>query len=269
MPSKHRSNRVKKSQDGQKMISIICTCNNRTVLNNYLLKGLKNQTENYELIVIEDSKTDFKSAAQALNHGGEKASGDYIIFVHQDVLMESKTWLSDLHKMLMTIENLGAAGIAGKSSESPEVVTNVKHGDNPHFAGKKQIVEPVKVQTLDECLMIVPRKVFEARQFDETTCDGWHLYGVDYCLMMDEMGLDVYVLPMSIIHKSSGDPFAPEYYRILGKLFKKYKKSYSTIHTTVSDWNTRYPVSLEKRRFWLTNKLYSGAKNRVKAVFKN
>jgi len=250
------------------MISIVCTCNNRTVLDNYLLKGLKNQTENYELMVVEDSKTDFKSAAQALNYGGEKASGDYIIFAHQDVLMESATWLSDLEKLLISLENLGAAGIAGKSSESPEVVTNVKHGDNPHLAGKKQIKKPVKVQTLDECLIVVPKKVFERRQFDETTCDGWHLYGVDYCLMMDEMGLDVYVLPLSIIHKSSGDPFAPEYYRILGKLFKKYKKSYSTIHTTVSDWHTKYPVSLEKRRFWLTNKLYSGAKNRIKAVFK-
>lgn len=251
------------------MISIVCTCNNRTDLNNYLLKGLKEQSENYELIVVEDSKTDFTSAAQALNHGGERAKGEYIIFAHQDVLMESTTWLSDLHKMLMTIENLGAAGIAGKSSESPEVVTNVKHGDDPHFAGKKQIDEPVKVQTLDECLMIVPRKVFEARQFDETTCDGWHLYGVDYCLMMDEMGLDVYVLPLSIIHKSSGDPFAPEYYRILGKLFKKYRQKYGTIHTTVSDWNTQYPVTIERMRFWLTNKLYSGAKNRINALFRN
>lgn len=251
------------------MISIVCTCNNRTVLDNYLLKGLKKQSENYELIVIEDSKTDFKSAAQALNHGGEMASGEYIIFAHQDVFMESEAWLSDLENQLRDIRNLGAAGIAGKSSESPEVVTNVKHGDNPHFAGKKQIDRPVKVQTLDECLIIVPKKVFNERKFDEKTCDGWHLYGVDYCLMLDEMDLDVYVLPLPIIHKSSGDPFADEYYRILGKLFKKYKNRYSTIHTTVSNWNTRYPVSLERRRFWLTNKIYSGAKNRIKALVKN
>jgi hypothetical protein len=249
------------------MISIVCTCNNKTVLNNYLIKGLKNQTENYELIVVEDSKTDFKSAAQALNYGGKKAIGDYIIFAHQDVLMESITWLSDMLCLLGGISNLGAAGIAGKSSEISDVVTNVKHGEDPHLAGK-EINEPIKVQTLDECLIIVPKDVFARRKFDETTCDGWHLYGVDYCLMMDEMSLDVYVLPISIIHKSSGDPFADEYYRILGKLFKKYKNNYKTIHTTVSDWNTRYPVTLEKWRFWLTNKIYSGAKNRIKALIK-
>jgi hypothetical protein len=249
------------------MISIVCTCNNKTVLDNYLLNGLKNQREAYELIVVEDSKTDFKSAAQALNYGGEKATGEYIIFAHQDVLMESDSWLADLKKLLPEIKNLGAAGIAGKSDKSPEVITNVKHGDQPHRAGK-EIDKPVKVQTLDECLMVVPSKVFQKRKFDESTCDGWHLYGVDYCLMMDELGLDVYVLPLTIIHKSSGDPFADEYYRTLGKLFKKYKQNYSTIHTTVSNWNTSYPVTLEKRRFWLTNKLYSGAKNRIKNLFK-
>lgn len=249
------------------MISIVCTCNNKTVLNNYLLKGLKNQTEPYELIVVEDSKTDFKSAAQALNYGGEKATGEYIIFAHQDVLMENPGWLADLNKSLPELKNLGAAGIAGKSEKNPEVITNVKHGDQPHLAGE-EIDKPVKVQTLDECLIVVPKKVFQVRKFDESTCDGWHLYGVDYCLMMDEMGLDVYVLPLPIIHKSSGDPFADEYYRTLGKLFKKYKENYSTIHTTVSNWNTSYPVALEKRRFWLTNKLYSGAKNMIKSLFK-
>ena len=54
------------------MISIVCICNNKTVLDNYLLNGLKNQTEPYELIVVEDSKTDFKSAAQALNYGEKR-----------------------------------------------------------------------------------------------------------------------------------------------------------------------------------------------------
>lgn len=244
------------------MISIVCTCNNSTILNSYLMKGLEKQGTDYELILIESSKTDFKSAAEALNYGGRKAKGDYIIFAHQDVMMESTTWLEEAEILVESISNLGVAGIAGKSRESSEVVTNVKHGDDPHLAGN-EIDKPVKVQTLDECLLIVPKKVFENQKFDEVTCDGWHLYGVDYCLMIDQMGLDVYVLPLPLIHKSSGDPFADEYYRILGKLFKKYRDSYKIIHTTVSDWNTHYPVVLEKRRFWLTNKIYSGAKNRI------
>ena len=247
------------------MISIVCTYNNKAILNSYLLKGLEKQDSNYELILIESSKTDFKSAAAALNYGGNKAKGDYILFAHQDIVMESPTWLVDVEKLLDNISNLGIAGIAGKSGEYSEVVTNVKHGNDPHSAGK-YINKPLKVQTLDECLLIVPKNVFENLKFDEITCDGWHLYGVDYCLMINQMGLDVYVLPLPIIHKSSGDPFAEEYYRILGKLFKKYRSSYKIIYTTVSDWHTSYPVGLEKRRFWLTNKIYSGAKNRILSI---
>lgn len=251
------------------MISIVCTCNDSYILENYLKLGLEKQSTNFELIVIEDSKTNFKSAAEALNHGGKMAKGEYIVFAHQDVLMESSTWLLDMEKILIELPNFGVAGIAGKSEDSSEVVTNVKHGNNPHFAGKVQIDKPVKVQTLDECLLIVPKTVFERQKFDEVTCDGWHLYGVDYCLMIKQIGLDVYVLPLPIIHKSSGDPFADEYYRILGKLFTKYRTNYRIIHTTVSDWNTTYPVKYEKIRFWLTNKIYSGAKNRILSLLGN
>jgi len=249
----------------KQMISIVCTCNNRTILDNYLMEGLDKQSIDYELIVIEDKKSDFNSAAEALNYGGKKAVGDYIIFAHQDVKMDTPYWLRDMETLVEKIPNLGIAGIAGKSEDNNEVVTNVKHGNNPHFAGK-QIKEPIQVQTLDECLLIVPKDVFDRLKFDEVTCDGWHLYGVDYCLMVKDLGLDVYVLPLPITHKSSGDPFAKEYYRILGRLFKKHGKNYKIIHTTVSNWNTRYSVGIEKQRFWLTNKIYSGAKNRVTLI---
>jgi hypothetical protein len=249
------------------MISIVCTCNNRAVLDNYLMEGLNIQSIEYELIVVEDKKTDFKSAAEALNHGGNRARGDYIIFAHQDIRMDTKDWLKDMEDMLQKLPNLGIAGVAGKSEDIDEVLTNVKHGDQPHLAGQT-IKEPLKVQTLDECLLIVPKKVFDGLKFDEVTCDGWHLYGVDYCLMIKDLGLDVYVLPLMITHKSSGDPYAGEYYRILGRLFKKHGKNHKIIHTTVSDWNTSKPVAYEKQRFYLKNKIYSGAKNRIKSILK-
>ena len=56
------------------MISIVCTCNNRTILHT-LPPGWthKNNTVNYELIVVEDKKTDFKSASEALNYGESKS----------------------------------------------------------------------------------------------------------------------------------------------------------------------------------------------------
>ena len=54
-------------------------------LNKYLLKSLNSQTALYELILVDNTQKKFKSASEALNYGGEKATGKYIIFTHQDV----------------------------------------------------------------------------------------------------------------------------------------------------------------------------------------
>ncbi len=74
------------------------------MLNKFLLKGLKNQTAHYELILIDNTKNKFKSAANALNFGAKNANGNYLIFVHQDVLLCSDTWLEEAEKIIKSIE---------------------------------------------------------------------------------------------------------------------------------------------------------------------
>lgn len=245
------------------MISIVCVYNDEDVLNNYLLKSLNNQNENHELILIDNSKGEFSSAAEALNYGGKKASGKYVMFIHQDVRLYSDNWLEVSQRMLDSLSNLGIAGVAGKSAHEAEIVTNLKHGKPPHFAGEIQIESPKKVDTLDECLLIIPKTVFNQLKFDEKTGYGWHQYGVDYCLTVKTLGRDVYVLPTPVYHGSSGDPFSHEYYEALGKLLKKHRNNFKIIPTTVFNWNTRYPVTLEKTWFYLERKIYSGLKNRL------
>lgn len=41
-------------------------------------------------------------------------------------------------------------------------------------------------------------------QFDEAVCDGWHLYAVDYCLSVAELGFGIYAIPKSVHHLSKG-----------------------------------------------------------------
>ncbi|WP_243685211.1 hypothetical protein [Methanosarcina barkeri] len=89
------------------------------------------------------------------------------------------------------------------------------------------------------------------------TCDGWHLYAVDYCLSAKEQGFGVYALPMEIYHLSRGadnkkkfqsirGPLPDEYYEILDKLIKKYSDMYTRIYTTCGDWSTSYPAVLQR-----------------------
>lgn len=235
--------------DGGAMISIVCVNNNDKILSNYLLKSLRDQTLDYELIILDNTQGTFKSAAEALNYGGRRAKGKYIMFVHNDVNLSSNKWLEETEKMLDSLSNLGIAGVAGKRNQEG-VMTNITHGNPPKLAGKIRVYKPIEVQTLDECLIIVPRCVFNLLQFDEEVCDNWHLYAVDYCLSVKKLSFDVYVIPKEIHHKSLGY-LSEKYYVNLKKVLNKHNQSYKNIYTTTGDWSTYNPLMLQRirRRF--------------------
>ena len=126
------------------MISIVCVYNNKEILESYLLESVKNQTAKFEFIGIDNTKEQFKSAAKALNYGGRQAKGKYLMFVHQDVDLSTNTWLEEVVKILDEIPNLGIAGVAGKYKNEAGVITNIKHGNPPKFAGKIQFEKLTK-----------------------------------------------------------------------------------------------------------------------------
>ena len=153
------------------MISVVCIYNNEKIFNDYLLKSLKAQTAKYEIIKLDNTNGRFDSAAEALNYGGRKAKGKYLMFVHQDVNLFSDTWLEEAEKILDKLPKLGVAGIAGRSDNEELIITKMKHGYPPGNAGKMKFEKPIKVQTLDECLVIIPNIIFTSLKFDESVCD--------------------------------------------------------------------------------------------------
>jgi hypothetical protein len=245
------------------MISIVCVYNNDKAMRELLLKSLEKQTAAHEFIKLDNTDKNFPSAAAALNHGARGAKGDYIMFVHQDVELLSDTWLEDAERVLAGLPDLGIAGVAGARDESG-IIGNFLSGTPPRRAWTTVIREPEEVQTLDECLVIIPRRMFEKRNFDEKACDGWHLYAVDYCLGCREGGARVYVIPEEVHHLSDGigvrkSPFTrlifrfslsytaypPEYYRSLDKVLKKHRST-GRIYTTCGRWDTGYPLSIQR-----------------------
>lgn len=264
------------------MISVVCACKNPAVLNAWLLKSLKTQTVEYEMITIDTAQQGFRSAAQALNFGGNQAKGKYIMFVHQDVYLPSNTWLEDAERMLDTIPDLGIAGVVGSVEEGDSVSQRMRnviaHGDDREQIGNP-ISSPERVQTLDELLLIIPREIFQRHQFDEYSCNNWHLYGVDYCLSMLALKRGVYVIPFFVIHKSKGAltnkrfykcsfifnfGLSREYYYTLEKVLKKHKKNFVWIYTTpgYGKWKTteslftqRFKYSVSEMLKWLGMKI--------------
>lgn len=85
------------------MISIICVYNNDKILNECLKESLKLQKQiEYETIFVDSRKYKFHSAAEALNYAGNLANGEYLIFLHQDIVLVDNT-LSEIYDYCKTI----------------------------------------------------------------------------------------------------------------------------------------------------------------------
>jgi hypothetical protein len=220
------------------MISVVCVYNSEEILKNVLLKSLDTQTIKFELITLDNRDNRYSSAAEALNYGGGKAKGEYIMFVHQDMWLGSNSWLDEVEKCLESIPDLGIAGVAGmieKGRNWEEWIRRSLDACDEAWWGKSgRIKEPEEVQTLDECLLLVPRAVFNRLKFDEKTFDGWHLYGADYCLCVRELGLKAWVIPAFSSHSSPARNMKSllKYQR---RLYAKHKTRDRHIHTYLGE----------------------------------
>ena len=187
------------------------------------------------------------------------------MFAHQDVSFFSNSWLEEIERFLDSITNLGIAGVVGMiesgSSNQKRGRNIITHGEPPEiWPWGNQISKPEPVQTLDECLIIIPKSIFDVFEFDEKIIVDWHLYAVDYCLSAKERGLEAYVLPMELYHLSNAirrqkfpslaGPFTDMYYVTLDKLIKKHCDSFERIYTTCGDWSTSYP-SIFQRSYYI------------------
>jgi hypothetical protein len=257
----------------KEMISIISIINNDFIAKEFLLHGLSRQNVNYDLILINNKDFSYRSAAQAYNEGSAKAKGDYLMFVHQDILLPCRNWLKEAEESLSTVSNLGIAGVAGMLQPSFmndfEVWAryylleklnlhkvwyyryargNVFHGREKKFWWGKFVSEVISTRTLDELVLIIPTKVFENSKFDEMTCDDWHLYGVDYSLSASQKCREVCVLPNSVVHFSTGK-VNKAYFKTLVKLINKHRTE-RIINTTIYPWSTRPKLmDLQMRHF--------------------
>jgi len=212
------------------MISIVVVYNDERVFKEVLLAGLKRQNVEYELIALPNADGRFKSAAEALNFGGNSAAGKYIMFVHQDVELGCDSWLEKVENALDNTPDVGIAGAAGVRKKDGHAQMRGYISDCGGVLGAP-IDKLEEVDTLDECLLIVPKSVFKKLSFDEKTFDGWHCYGIDYCLSVGRSGLKTYVLPFFVYHRS----LKTNVRELLGyqkRLYKKHKNNYRRIYTT-------------------------------------
>lgn len=231
----------------EKKVTIICCYNNKEVYNNMLYKSLKKQTITAEIIGLDNSSNKFNSSAEALNYGATIATGEYLMFAHQDIEFFNENFLESVVKNLNELQP-SIIGIAGRGTDYKGVYTNIKHGENHDFAGENRVLLPTKVMTVDEVFIAVEKKLFLKYKFDEKTCDDWHLYGVELCLAMRKDNIPAYVISSNAYHKSTG-VLSKGYYKTLDKVVKKHRENYDMIFSTCSVTSTKViPYQIYKQK---------------------
>jgi glycosyltransferase involved in cell wall biosynthesis len=172
--------------------------------------------------VIEIINTGDKSLTECYNKILHEAKNDMVVFVHDDVIIETASWGSKLIKLFKDNPTYGIIGVAGtkflhesgKWWEKPKkMYGRVKHTLNgktwlsAYSPDLSNIIEDVVV--VDGVLFAVNKNRIKA-DFDENV-KGFHFYDVNFCFrnFLEGVGVGV-TTKLKIIHKSIGQ-IGPEW----------------------------------------------------------
>ena len=181
-------------------VSIICVFNDPEVRRHCLDRSIEDHRDeaSVEYVPVDNTQGAFATAGAALNHGAALASGDYLAFVHQDVYLHSLHALQAAARILASDETIGMLGAIGVAPTG-KLVGRVR--DRVVLLGEPAR-EPVEVDSLDELLFMVPRRLGRREPLSEAPELSWHAYAVEYGLRMRALGLRVCAVDIPLTHNS-------------------------------------------------------------------
>ncbi len=213
------------------MVSIICCYNRKQDLDRLLLKSLRDQNAEYELILVDNSQKKYPSAAEALNAGAKNAAGDVLAFAHQDIVFKTPSALKELVQKFKEYASAGdVCGVAGAVSHNQSTVVIQGSGFNT-IISSSFYEEAKEVESVDECLIMMHRETWDNHPFDCKVCPSWHFYGAEVSYFARCSGHKVLVLNADILHESLGNLDDTFYYSLI-QLRNRYKGELSHIVTT-------------------------------------
>jgi tetratricopeptide (TPR) repeat protein len=165
----------------------------------------------HEIVGIHDGR----AMAEALNRGGDRARGEWLVFCHDDITFVAADFAARLKACLEHHDLVGVAGttrLTGPSitwSGAPHVhgwITHVRPDGvlRPSIAGARCGVI-AGAEGLDGVFLAMRRASFEQIRFDAATFDGWHGYDLDFSLRAARAGLSCAIATdLTLTHASYG-----------------------------------------------------------------
>ena len=201
----------------------------------------------YDIIGLDNTENKYSSVAGAYNYAIDNlCDAKVLVFCHQDVV-----FFNDSLKKLINAcnENEGVLfGAAGVNQNGGPIISSIHQTTigNRYKTLSKDEIKPIFA--LDECLVAASSNFFKQMKFDETTCDGFHLYAHDLCYQCHLKGIEVKVIDLDMAHLSGGK-LDSTFFDCLSKLCKKYKKDYKVLRYTWGQAYTNPLLSFAQRAY--------------------
>lgn len=203
----------------------------------------------YEIVCIDNSDNRY-SIFSAYNDGVKRAKGEYLCFMHEDIIFHSADWGGEIVEALKDgkVGMLGVIGTAYFSQYSRgwfDSVSQSKYGkviQGYTVTGKYKSkwmrcnseIEN-NVVAVDGLWMCIRKELFDKHviMFDEITFKAFHFYDLDICMQVLQTGRYIKIVDIDIEHKS------------LGNLNRQFYDDCITFH---SKWNDKLPVCADKSK---------------------
>jgi hypothetical protein len=216
------------------MISII-TCSRSKKISSDLSENIKNTIGcDFELIVIDNSENKY-SIFEAYNLGLVGCKGDFICFIHDDVLIQTKNWGKVIEKIFFENAKAGLLGIAGGKIKTKMPSAWWDGGENAlrlvqHYKNKPKELwyqgfdnfDTVEVAAIDGVFMVM--RSDKRINFDERL-KGFHNYDIYLSLKHHILNKKVLVTSKILLeHYSEGslNKLWFESTSLFHKLYKNY-----------------------------------------------
>ncbi len=230
-------------------VTIVCCYNNEKMYQDFV-DTLNAQSCPFELIGINNSGNGaFTSCAAAYNSVINDVKTEYVIYSHQDILLEKPDLLSKFVSYLERTGRDDILGVAGVRLDVERALSSTLHiwpetGELVPAGEFSSGCDMAECFTLDECFFGGHSEHFREFPFDTDICSGWHLYAVEACLRTKSNygrggAGTVYACDLPLIHNSI-DGVDYMFYWQFFKLCRKYAKYFPQIKTTCTNGRTDF-----------------------------
>jgi GT2 family glycosyltransferase len=152
------------------------------------------------------------------NHAILNSPSEYVVLVHDDVVIEDIFWLEKLEEGFKECDILGLAGATNAKIKSPAMWHLMSERQDysgfvnhyiPNQPGKSFAtsfgISPQRCVIMDGLFLAVKRSKLMDKGLMFNPDFKFHHYDIDFCLQANKKGLKMTTIPLHVTHASGGE----------------------------------------------------------------